>query len=145
MSTTAEQVRIPIRGHMLGIRTNDRLKVIRKLQTGLPYRAYQQFLDKSGLRPESVVRVIGTAVRTLARRREQGRLSRSESERLLRLAIIYEDALELFEGDAAATRKWLETPQKAFGGLTPLTMAESELGAREVEDLIGRLEHGVFS
>ena len=145
MSTATQQVNIAVRGHTLGIRTNDPLKLIRKLQSGLPFRAYQQFLDKSGLESEAVVRVVGIAERTLARRKEQGRLSQSESERLLRLAIVYESAFELFEGDAAATRKWLETPQKALGGVSPLTLAESELGAREVEDLIGRLEHGVFS
>lgn len=145
MSTAVEPVTIPIRGHTLGIQTADPLKVIKELQAGLPYRAYRQFLDNSGLDTEAVVRVVGIAVRTLARRRDQGRLNGSESERLLRLAIIYEDALELFEGDTVATRKWLQAPQKALSGFTPMTMAESELGAREVEDLIGRLEHGVFS
>ncbi len=145
MSTAVEPVTIPIRGHTLGIQTADPLKVIKKLQAGLPYRAYRQFLDNSGLDTEAVVRVVGIAVRTLARRRDQGRLNCSESERLLRLAIIYEGALELFEGDTVATRKWLQAPQKTLSGFTPMTMAESELGAREVEDLIGRLEHGVFS
>jgi len=145
MSATASQTKVPIRGRTLGIRTNDPLKVIRTLQVGLPYRAYQQFLDKTGLNSESVVRIVGVANRTLARRKEQGKLSHSESERLLRLSIVYENALELFEGDAVATRQWLDSPQKALGGKSPLTLAESELGAREVEDLIGRLEHGVFT
>jgi uncharacterized protein (DUF2384 family) len=38
-----------------------------------------------------------------------------------------------------------EKIQKGLGGKTPLEYADTEPGAREVEDLLGRLEHGVFS
>ena len=53
-------------------------------------------------------------------------------------------AVALFEGDIAAARKWLQMPQRGLGGETPLDFASTEVGAREVENLIGRLEHGVF-
>jgi uncharacterized protein (DUF2384 family) len=39
----------------------------------------------------------------------------------------------------------LIAPRKAFGNQSPLDYSRTELGAREVENLIGRLEHGVFS
>ena len=42
-------------------------------------------------------------------------------------------------------RRWLSSPQRALGGSTPLSLARTEVGAGLVEDLIGRLEHGVFS
>jgi putative toxin-antitoxin system antitoxin component (TIGR02293 family) len=53
--------------------------------------------------------------------------------------------LELFEGDCDATTKWLTTSQAALGGGVPLDVARSEIGARQVERLVGRLEHGVFA
>lgn len=68
-----------------------------------------------------------------------------ESERLLRLSSVFEKAVELFEGDVAAAVNWLVSPRKALGDHTPLEYSRTELGAREVEGLIGRLEHGVFS
>lgn len=74
-----------------------------------------------------------------------GRVAKEESERLLRLAMIHEQAVNLFEGDATAASDWLARPRKALGGKSPLEAGETEIGAREVEDLIGRLEHGVFS
>jgi len=40
---------------------------------------------------------------------------------------------------------WFKSAQKGLGGKTPLEYADTEPGAREVEDLFGRLEHGVFS
>ena len=57
---------------------------------------------------------------------------------------IFDMAIKLFEGDIAGAQKWLETPQPGLGGETPLDFASTEVGSREVENLIGRLEHGVF-
>jgi len=71
--------------------------------------------------------------------------SGAESERLLRLAGVLEKAAALFEGDAAAARHWLQTPNHALGNVAPLTFAQTEIGARAVEDLIDRLEYGVPS
>ena len=50
----------------------------------------------------------------------------------------------LFEGDADAARRWLRAPQTALGGEPPLGLASTEVGSRQVEDLITQLEHGVF-
>jgi putative toxin-antitoxin system antitoxin component (TIGR02293 family) len=47
--------------------------------------------------------------------------------------------------DVAGAISWLAAPKKALGHETPLAYSRTELGAREVENLIGRLEHGVFS
>jgi uncharacterized protein (DUF2384 family) len=41
--------------------------------------------------------------------------------------------------------RWLTSSQKTLGDQTPLEHARTEIGAREVEERVGRLEHGVFS
>ena len=48
-------------------------------------------------------------------------------------------------GSAEQAQQWLKTPKKALRGKIPLENADTEIGALEVEDLPGRLEHGVFS
>jgi putative toxin-antitoxin system antitoxin component (TIGR02293 family) len=58
--------------------------------------------------------------------------------RLLSLAVV------TLESDENA-RAWLASPQVGLGGAIPLEMARTEEGAREVEDLLGRIEHGVYS
>ena len=63
----------------------------------------------------------------------------------MRASRVFERAVDLFEGDAPAATRWLRTPQAGLGGRKPLELASTDVGAREVEDLIGRLEHGVFS
>ena len=63
----------------------------------------------------------------------------------MRISSLFENCVGLFEGDVAAAANWLTTPKKAFNQEPPLKYARTEFGAREVENLIGRLEHGVFS
>ena len=53
-------------------------------------------------------------------------------------------AVEVLESEENA-RRWLTSPQFGLGGAVPLEYAETEVGAREVEDLLGRIEHGVYS
>lgn len=127
------------------VKAGDVLSTLETLRRGLPYARLAEFEKRSGLPLDAISHVMRTPRRTLARRKSAGRLHPDESERLLRLSILFEKAVALFEGDVTAARNWLSTPKKAFAGGTPLDMAESEIGAREVEDLIGRLEHGVFS
>ncbi len=115
------------------------------LQKGLPVEALTQFEKSSGLPMEAICEVVQLPQRTLARRKATGKLKGDESERLYRLSALVESAGRCFDGDAAAARTWLTTSKKALAGETPLELAKSEVGAREVEDLLGRLEHGVFS
>jgi putative toxin-antitoxin system antitoxin component (TIGR02293 family) len=62
----------------------------------------------------------------------------------VRASRLFGRALTLFEGDADAAREWLGAKAPALGGQAPLAAAQTEAGAREVENLIGKLEHGVF-
>ena len=71
--------------------------------------------------------------------------AKGSSKRLLRLSSLFEKCVDLYEGDVAAAVNWLTSPKKALNRQTPLLYARTELGAREVEDLIGRLDHGIFS
>ena len=63
----------------------------------------------------------------------------------MRASRIFARALSLFEGDRDAAKHWLSEPQRALGGEVPLAVARTEVGGLEVERLIGRLEHGVFT
>ena len=81
---------------------------------------------------------------TLQRRKASGRLSPDESDKLLRFRRLLTQATEVF-GDAAKARDWLKLPQRGLGGAVPLEYAETEIGAREVENLLGRIDYGVYA
>ena len=132
-------------GESLGLSMNSVPDLIREVMRGFSYRSLITFESNSGLSLQTLADIIGIPERTLARRKASGRLAPEESERLLRLSSIFEKAVELFEGDVSGAVNWLTTPKRALEGQTPLQYARTEVGAREVENLIGRLEHGVFS
>ena len=83
--------------------------------------------------------------RTFDRRLAAGQpLTVTESDRLLRATRTVVRAIEaLGSADKAAT--WLRTPNRALRGMVPLALLETDIGARMVEQLLGRLEHGVYS
>lgn len=137
--------RYPTRGSSLGLAALATDDLIDAVQHGLSFRALETFSSETGFPPASVASMIQIPERTFARRKSTGRLSPDESERLLRISTIFEKAVALFEGNVGEAVEWLTRPKKALGDKAPLAYSRSELGAREVENLIGRLEHGVFT
>jgi putative toxin-antitoxin system antitoxin component (TIGR02293 family) len=140
-----QRLRYRLRGSTLGLTAANPAELIHELERGFSFKTLQTFESRSGLALSRLAATIGIPERTLARRKVSRKLTPDESERLLRISAIFEDAVDLFEGDVAAAASWLNTPRKALGDRTPLAYARTEPGAREVEDLIGRLEHGIFS
>ncbi|EYU15858.1 MULTISPECIES: antitoxin Xre/MbcA/ParS toxin-binding domain-containing protein [Photorhabdus] len=72
-------------------------------------------------------------------------LSVEENERVARLIRVFDAAVQLFGGNKNEAWTWLKSPVKSLGAVTPMSLIATESGALEVLDLIGRLEHGVFS
>ena len=70
------------------------------------------------------------------------RLTAAESERTERLARVITSA-EMVWDDRAAAKDWLLTPHPELNGKKPLDAAMSELGARQVEELLDRIYYGI--
>lgn len=132
-------------GRSLGLKASSSGDLIRQVRRGFSFRALLDLQTRVGVPLAEIASIIDLPPRTLARRKSSGRLSSDESEKLLRLSAVFEQAVALFEGDQTSALRWLTTPKKDIENETPLAYARTELGAREVEDLIGRLEYGVFS
>jgi putative toxin-antitoxin system antitoxin component (TIGR02293 family) len=98
-----------------------------------------------GLRAAKIGSIVNINEKTLERRlKGQARLKPDESERVARLMRIISLAISALESEGHA-REWLKRPLRELGGRTPLQMAATEPGAREVERVLGRLEHGIFA
>lgn len=137
----------PHRAHayvaLLGLRTYDTAQLHSRVREGLSYEAFERLRRVLNLPAAATARLVQIPPRTLARRKEAKRLEPVESDRLIRLSRLVGLALQLFEGDLEEMRSWLTTGHAALGDQTPLEFATTEVGAREVENLIGRLEHGI--
>jgi len=119
---------------------------VARIEAGLPVREFDALRALLGLSVEDLARRVRISVATLSRRRRSGAVLDAEhSDRILRFARLYRLAVDLYDGDHEAARIWLARPARALGGKTPLDFAGTEAGAHEVENLIGRLEHGVYT
>lgn len=130
---------------LLGLESSDSRQLRQSVEDGLPYGAFERLVANTSLASDEALVLVNIPRRTLTRRKREGRFHQDESDRLVRGSRIVARALELFDGDREAAKHWLSEPQKALGGAVPLVTARTDVGAREVEHLIGRLEHGVFT
>src|SRR5918996_2588006 len=122
-----------------GMRDYEPLKICGRVRAGLAFSALERFQKNTSLGSSEIATLVQLPPRTLARRKAAGRLEPEESDRLLRASRVFGRALELFEGDSEAAREWLLDKQPLLSGLVPLELATTDVGALEVERLIGRL------
>ncbi len=120
------------------------LAFINAVRDGLPVHAIDAMAVDGTLTADEVERLV-IPRRTLAHRRKLGqRLSRDESDRLSRIARTVALAHETFQSEEKAGR-WLRQSNRALGHAAPLDMLATGDGARLVEDVLGRISHGLFS
>jgi putative toxin-antitoxin system antitoxin component (TIGR02293 family) len=119
-------------------------KLIEVLRAGLPVQELHDLQASLEVPMEKLAPMLGISKATLHRRKAAGKLDSAESDRVVRYARLMGKAVEVMESEENA-RAWLTSPQVGLGGAVPLEYAETEVGAREVEDLLGRIEYGVYS
>ncbi|HEV7404974.1 MAG TPA: antitoxin Xre/MbcA/ParS toxin-binding domain-containing protein [Chthoniobacteraceae bacterium] len=119
-------------------------QLIPKLQAGLAVQELDCLRQGLDLPMERLVPLLGLSKATMHRRKVSGRLDPSESDKVVRFARLLGLAARTLESLENA-RAWLSSPQVGLGGAIPLEYAGTEVGAREVEDLLGRIEYGVYS
>ena len=118
--------------------------LIRQIQKGLRFSELQTLQNSLDLPFEQLAAKLCISRSTLHRRKAAGRLSPDESDKVMRLSRLVDHAAKVF-GDVEKARAWLKFPQVGLGGAVPLDYAQTEVGAREVDDLLGRIDYGVYS
>lgn len=117
-------------------------KVKREASTGqfLVNKERLQELREKGFTKGEIHQYVAPA-RTLSRRKHE--LTLEESDRVQRLERTLEHAVRVF-GSKDKAEGWLRHPNRALKGTRPIEYLISETGAREIEWLLGRIEHGMF-
>jgi len=115
------------------------------IRQGLPSGSLLVLGKKLDLKNAALSETLGIPQRTLTRRLSRhSRLTAAESDRTVRLARVYATAVEMI-GNAHKAAQWLRTQNRALGGAVPIDCLDTELGAREVENILGRIAYGVYS
>lgn len=130
----------------LGRRVRTLIDLGELIASGVPRGAAQHLRKHLKLTEGELAEGLGVSTKTLQRlaKHPDGRLTPAQGDRLYRLARVVALAEEVFE-DADRAHDWLRQPQRGLGNRIPFGLMRSEAGAREVEDLLGRIEYGVFS
>lgn len=129
---------------VLGRRISSLEDLREELRRGLPFRAAEEVVKKFGIATDELSVALHIPRRTIARRKKAGKLPADESDRLLRLARIAAQAARVLGTHEKASR-WLHEPNRALGNRIPLSLLDTDVGTRQVEDVLGRIEHGIVS
>ena len=142
MAGTDELVRV-LGGPMVlkqKIRSVNDLDIL--VQKGLPYSALESVMSRFGLGAQEAQRVLCVPSRTLARRKESTRMRPVESDRLIRLARVAAHAVQVFGSEEKAAT-WLHRANRSLNDRAPLDLLCTELGTKQVDEVLSRMEYGV--
>src|SRR2546423_2702581 len=114
------------------------------IREGFPPAVVEQLMCSSGLTLKELADALDLSPRSLQRRRRSGRLARFESDRLYRLARIVALAQQSL-GSHERAMHWLKRGNRALGGVAPIAVVDTELGSRQVENVLGRIAYGGIS
>jgi len=137
-------MRATLTSKITGVSSDDRLALLQKVRTGLPFKAFEELKTALEINRKDLAELLLIKESTLTLRKSKGFLLVHESDRVIRFAKLFDQASILLQGDKNAALIWLKSPLEVLSGESPLEHAQTELGSRDVEDLIGRIRHGVF-
>lgn len=128
---------------ILGAAPRTEKEYIRLVRDGLPFDAFRKAADALDLSFKTIEDTLRLPTRTM-HRRKAGRLTPIESERVMRLVRVAARAEHVL-GDRAAALDWLTSPNQALGGEQPIDLLDTDLGADQVLQVLGRIEFGVYT
>jgi putative toxin-antitoxin system antitoxin component (TIGR02293 family) len=112
---------------------------------GIDAAVIKNFRSYFDLSRDSVAQMLNVSEPTLYRWTKANKsLDRNFSVKLFEIADLFLYGIEVFE-DKENFFKWLKLPNMALGGLIPYELIEIPGGVAKVKDVLGRIEHGVYS
>lgn len=114
------------------------------VRQGIPIETIDSITKTLDLTQKELCQIVNIPNRNLSRRKATGFLTPEESEKLHRLVSLVERSIEVFETLPAAL-DFLRTPNPSLNDNKPFELLDTELGAHTVLELLGRIEHGLFS
>lgn len=127
----------------LGLRAADRVRLGERVHSGLPAAKVLALADQARWTKSQLFEWAHIPPANGHKRFREGRFTGHESERIARLAMLFDAARAMLRDPDRAT-EWLTEPNTSLGGVAPIVAGGTEIGAAEVFDLVGRLRHGVF-
>ncbi|MGH7936284.1 MAG: type II RES/Xre toxin-antitoxin system antitoxin [Chthoniobacterales bacterium] len=119
------------------------LEQIETIRKGIAAQVFDQIAAALGVGKETLARKLNINAQTL-RKRKSRKLSADEAEKSLRVARVFAFATEVL-GSENDARYWLNQNIPALGGKRPLDLLDTDVGAHEVNNLLGGIKWGMYA
>lgn len=120
-------------------------RLIDMVQKGIDYKSFAGIVDKHPFSAAEWCQFLNLSERTLLRYKNDRKTFDSvTSEKILKLTMLFKYGEQVF-GNKEKFHGWLFAPIMALNGHTPVSLLSTDIGLGLVHDVIGRIEHGVYS
>ena len=122
---------------------NQRTDLIGIVRAGIETKYLKEIQEYTSLSDNEIGEVLPISQRQLVRYTSDHRLNKEITSHLLQIIELYQKGYKLF--GKVKFNLWLRTQNKVLGNIRPLEMMDTSIGIEMIEDVIGRIEHGVYS
>lgn len=119
------------------------LEKIALLEKGIKKSDLERFKLKARLDYDKLAHALSVTRATLINNKTEF-YSESISERILALTDLYSCGYEVFENEEKFN-SWLFISNHALGNKKPFEIIDNQFGREEIKNLLGRIEHGIYS
>jgi putative toxin-antitoxin system antitoxin component (TIGR02293 family) len=115
------------------------------ISEGVDAKDVADVAEQFGVSQKVISDILGVSIRAVQNKRrakDNEKLGKNVSERLLRLREVMSVAVNYFGSDDGA-RHWFNTPNIGLGNKPPLLLCDTFLGMDRVENSIQKLMHGM--
>ncbi len=120
------------------------LKVIRHAREGIKMGYLLQLGDLMGLTQMEISKILHVSLRTLQRYNAEFILDSDASSKVIQLGMLYHRGLDVL-GDQSGFSSWLKSPMSSLEGKSPLDYLDTPFGFQLINQILGRIEHGIFA
>ncbi|MHB1178459.1 MAG: type II RES/Xre toxin-antitoxin system antitoxin [Daejeonella sp.] len=128
--------------HLIGLKSN--FEKMEQVRTGISKSVLVEIKNHINIDYDSLSIILGTTKTTIHNKKNDEKFSPSVSEKIVALSDLYEFGYRVFE-NKLNFEKWIQTSNRALGNKKPMELLDTIFGIDEVKNIIGRIEHGVYS
>ena len=126
-------------------RIRTRFDLLDFVKAGIPKSSIVTLADRAGLSKKFLAEdVFQISVKTLERKSAKAKMDFRISSHAIEIARVLEHALEVF-GNIERVQKWINRENHALNNKKPVTLFNTLTGLNMVNDVLGRIEEGVYT
>ena len=129
----------------IGRPLNSGFDIISLGQEGITKASLESLITHIGIAKKNFIEnILNLSVKTIERKKASDKLDKRTSSHVIEITKVVEHAFQVFE-DEDMVQKWLNTPNRALNNFKPVELFDMPTGILMVDQILGRIEEGVYS